>query len=368
MGEARKRADGLAVDAAKPSGQEPTVREVIPWHVVRERVMAGTAKMAKPSVAKPSTTAADADPQAASGERPVGGAGALVGAVAKANGDAANGLSEDLGDALLEDDEDDASVRSALSSKNASEPPRDTAPPISGVRLPPPPPPLPQPPTPVALSYQVYSLSELESHRSGAFRMSQASFAALPSRGLPVAAPIGRALVATARATFAWARHPAPRPPVTEALGPDAHVLGEAIERGVLAVDWKKTAVVFAIGVGTFVFLLFSVLTAAELTDDLTPARGAARGPSQAEPHAAARAVVEAKGWGAPAEGAPAAPPAGTIELAEALPVDAPTPNAPPEAVAPPEPEPPVAKRAGKKGAVAKAAALGRAPAEIFLP
>lgn len=127
------------------------------------------------------------------------------------------------------------------------------------------------------LTFKVYTLAELE-RRDGpaSMRMSQASFDTTASRG--GGARWQRAFTALRAfgiAALAWWKTPGPRPNPKIALRQPFDDLGDGLQVAIESVDWKKHGVTTGIVVGATLTLLFAVLTAAELTDDLKPGASA---------------------------------------------------------------------------------------------
>ena len=132
------------------------------------------------------------------------------------------------------------------------------------------------------LSFKVYTLAELESRGDAPIflRMSRASFDGVSPRGAAARLPrVHAALRAFGRATFSWwTTRPeggGVRPDLRIALRKPFDDLGDELQVVVQAVDWKRYGVMLGIVVGASLTLLFAVLTAAELTDDLRPGSAA---------------------------------------------------------------------------------------------
>lgn len=155
--------------------------------------------------------------------------------------------------------------------------------PPSGVRMSEPSPePEAQAAEAVDLSFKVYTLAELE-RRSDApvsMRASRANFdstdSSRASRGPLHLARVGSALRAFALASIEWFKTKGERPKARVALRQPFDLLGDELQRAVESVDWKKLGVTTGIIVGASLTILFAVLTAAELTDDLKPPGAAA--------------------------------------------------------------------------------------------
>ncbi len=214
----------------------------------------------------------------------------------------------------------------------------DTPVPSSGVRL-------SDAPIPAAnasgsddgLSYKVYTIADLERRSDApvamAARMSRGSFDQSASRSAQHALRARNAVLGFFKAALAWARtSKTEREPIKKALRAPFDQMGDELEFVVRSIDWKKAGVYTGIAVGATLTLLFAVLTAAELTDDLHPANGAARTSMTSAPPPAA---------------APALPTTATVAVA---PVAAPAP-APEEIVEIDSPAPaPAKKPVAKKG------------------
>jgi hypothetical protein len=183
------------------------------------------------------------------------------------------------------------------------------------------------------LTYSVYTVADLEAR--GQVRPPRMSMAFAPpmvpqpSRWSDVA----RSALALARAWWSCVRAPKPRPRVTDVcLIPAQQLLTDA--RVALAgLPWRKIAMGGGLALGSLVVLLFIVLTAAELTDDLKPARAtsamtantANNGDVTSPTVAAPTAFVDEPPMGADPE------PAATIELEDETPPPAAKPKAKPK-------------------------------------
>ena len=261
----------------------------------------------------------------------------------------------------------DQAAREALAAQEAANeqwmPVSDSdAPPSSGVRVSDP------GPESSALSFKVYTLAELERRSDApvAMRTSRASFDTTGAREAERWQRLFTALRGFAVASLAWWKTPGPRPGPKVALRQPFDVLGDELQVVVESIDWKKHGVTTGIVVGASLTLLFGVLTAAELTDDLKPAA-----------HLASRetSVLEAKVL----PGARGVAPATNMAAMGVQPVS-PSPSAllPPEAAAAatsigeiddPEPAPVAPKRAAAKKAKPKPTKLSfRNPDAVFNP
>jgi len=131
---------------------------------------------------------------------------------------------------------------------------------------------------PDSLSFKVYTVADLE-RRSDApvsMRGSRVSFDMTSSRSSLHWQRAYVALRAFASASLAWIKIKGERPSVKVALRKEFDELGDELQVAVESVDWRKLGVTTGIVVGATLTLLFAVLTAAELTDDLKPPGSAA--------------------------------------------------------------------------------------------
>jgi hypothetical protein len=200
------------------------------------------------------------------------------------------------------------------------------------------------------LTFKVYTLAELE-RRSDAplsMRVSRANFDITASRGPSHWQRVFTALRAFGVASLAWWRTSSPRPNPKVALRQPFDFLGDELQVAVEAVDWKKHGVTTGIVIGATLTLLFAVLTAAELTDDLKPGASAHLASSEtanpspkAEP--GARGVAPATNMAAMGVQPVAPAPNAVLPAAEA----APQPSTSLGEID--EPEAPAPKRPGKK-------------------
>lgn len=134
------------------------------------------------------------------------------------------------------------------------------------------------------LSFKVYTLAELERRSDSrtstapvSMRSSRASFDLTSSRSSRHWQRVGVALRAFAAASLAWFKTTGLRPSVKVALRKPFDELGDELQVAVESVNWKKLGVTTGIVVGATLTLLFAVLTAAELTDDLKSPGSTAR-------------------------------------------------------------------------------------------
>jgi hypothetical protein len=120
------------------------------------------------------------------------------------------------------------------------------------------------------LTYSVYTVADLEA-RGRPLRMSMALAPTppQPSRW----ADVGRSALAFGRAWWSWARAPKPRPRMLDVCAiPFQQLLTDA-QVALRGLPWKKLAIGAGLAFGSSIVLLFLVLTAADLTDDLKPRR-----------------------------------------------------------------------------------------------
>lgn len=132
------------------------------------------------------------------------------------------------------------------------------------------------------LTYKVYTLADLD--RDAPASRAGASMVQVPARPShwPVVARAAKHYFAAARA---WRKMPKiERPPFGVAVKEPRGVFYAELKTALSLVNWRKVGTYAAAGIGTAFVLLFVVITAAELTDDLKPAAaGRDPGPS-AEP------------------------------------------------------------------------------------
>jgi hypothetical protein len=124
------------------------------------------------------------------------------------------------------------------------------------------------------VSFKVYTLAELDRR----MRDTPASFVR-PSVGVivekgPSPWPrAGAALLALATTFKAWLLLGSGRPALGDALRAPSVVLDLELRAAIRTVEWKRVGMFGGAGLATAFALLFIVLTVAELTDDLKPAR-----------------------------------------------------------------------------------------------
>lgn len=189
------------------------------------------------------------------------------------------------------------------------------------------------------LTFTVYSVEELDARQR--FSAPPPSVPPPPPSRWP---DVWRGATSLMRVWWGWYRTPKPRSRMADVCGVAAATLKADLLAALKQLPWRKIVVGGAIGVASFLFLLFVVLTAAELTDDLKP--GA---PRQLGTRVETTQRLESSRVEAPAA-ASAEPPA-TIELED--------PAAPPakKAPAPPVKKPVTSKKkttdrpGSKKGA-----------------
>jgi len=152
------------------------------------------------------------------------------------------------------------------------------------------------------LTYSVYTIAELESRAQG--RPPRMSMAFAP----PVAQPsrwadAKKSGVVLLRALWSCVRAPKPRPRVMDVCRVPLVAFLTDVKLALRALPWKKLGTWTGIAIGSLVLLLFVVLTTAELTDDLKPARSSTSRPSAATVVETDQAVspVEATASGAAA-------------------------------------------------------------------
>ncbi|MCW5832648.1 MAG: hypothetical protein KIS78_09585 [Labilithrix sp.] len=199
------------------------------------------------------------------------------------------------------------------------------------------------------LTYSVYTVADLDSLAPS--RPPRMSTAPAPAPA-PASrwADTGKAALALVQIVWAHALAPKPRPRLRDVAEVPSRLFLTELGRSLRAMPWKRISAGTGIALGTLLVLLFVVLTAAELTDDLKPARATAT---------SARSAMESAAIPATAA-APAAPATTPLATAETKPI-APRPAeaAPSEAIeiddaapAPAKPKPKAKKPAKKKKAV----------------
>jgi len=167
------------------------------------------------------------------------------------------------------------------------------------------------------LSFTVYSVEDLDARQR----------TSAPPPSIPPPPPsrwpdVWRSTKALMSAWWAWRKTPKPRSRVADVCGIPYAMLRTDLFAALKQMPWKTIAVRGAIGLGSFFFLLFIVLTAAELTDDLKPRSAASSTPSSVTTVTAEKIVAPK-----PVEATPAAP--AQAEQAPAIEIDdAPAPAA----------------------------------------
>ncbi len=151
---------------------------------------------------------------------------------------------------------------------------------------------------PDSLSFKVYTMADLE-RRSDApisMRASRVNFDMTSSRSSLHWQRAFVALKAFASASLAWLTTKGERPSVKVALRKPFDNLGDELQVAVESIDWRKLGVTTGIVVGATLTLLFAVLTAAELTDDLRPPGSAAHLASTETTGIPAKTAPDARG------------------------------------------------------------------------
>lgn len=128
------------------------------------------------------------------------------------------------------------------------------------------------------LSFQVYTVADLDKHVSA--RPPRMSMAFAQAYVPPEPATVGELWAATKgifAALFlfvhAHVHRVKPRPRLRSLLEPAVATWKEQFKKTLAVLPWRKIAITMGIAFGTLLVLLFVVLTAAELTDDLKPAK-----------------------------------------------------------------------------------------------
>ena len=212
------------------------------------------------------------------------------------------------------------------------------------------------------LTYSVYTVADLEA-RSQAYPQ-RMSMVAVPSPDVHPARWLetGNAAIALLRVCWMHVRAPKPRPRLTDVAQVPFQLFLTELRISLRSVPWKKLAVGSSIALGTLLVLLFIVLTAAELTDDLKPARTSTTSTTSALDVVEARAAAKSKTGvtttgGEPKVVAPAPAAAHPAHLEPAHTIEIDDGDAPPA----------VAKATSSKPAAKKPAAKKKA-VEIFIP
>lgn len=165
------------------------------------------------------------------------------------------------------------------------------------------------------LSFTVYSVEDLDARQR----------TSAPPPSIPPPPPsrwpdVWRSTKVLMSAWCAWRKTPKPRSRLADVCGVPFATLRVDLFAALRQLPWKTIAIRSAIGFGSFFFLLFIVLTAAELTDDLKPrsADSSTRSASVA-PTSVTTVTAEKIEAPKPVEAAPAAQPeAPAIEIDDA--------------------------------------------------
>ncbi len=183
------------------------------------------------------------------------------------------------------------------------------------------------------LSFQVYTLKDLDARRPDAdpaLRMSRVMFESMPRPPSPwlTARDRGQELAAALFGwSKAWAKTPKQRPSLEPVRVP-FELARAAFAAALRTVNWKKVSIYGGASVATMMVLLAVVLTVADLTDDLKPARSV-RDPDArslvASSDLASAARTTAVTTGKAAVGVAAAPAATVVVEAPAQPAAAPS-------------------------------------------
>lgn len=207
------------------------------------------------------------------------------------------------------------------------------------------------------LSFKVYTLADLERRSDAPMAMSMRAsrmFDSSVSMRAHHAKRAKDAVIAFFTAALAWYRtSKMEREPAKIALRQPFDVMGDELELVVRTIDWKKVGVRTGIVVGASLTLLFTVLTAAELTDDLRPS-GKAQMNLQSSGNVTAPPL--------------AAAPLPTAPVVIAAPVAAPAPAAEEPAEEPPAPKKVVAAVKKPAAAPAKKKLAYRSADDVFKP
>lgn len=125
------------------------------------------------------------------------------------------------------------------------------------------------------LSYKVYTVAELEARgiqSDLSVNSTRGSIALLAQRVTPWT-DVARAALDVVRLAKTWAFSASPRPPMKDLLQPQIDTFRFELQIALRQTEWKKVALGTGIGLTALLVLLFAVLTAADLTDDLKPSR-----------------------------------------------------------------------------------------------
>ena len=106
-------------------------------------------------------------------------------------------------------------------------------------------------------------------------------------------ADVAKAAFVVIRMAKTWALAPSPRPPVADVLRAPLVAFMFELRGALRQVEWKKVGIGAGLALGMFFLLLFAVVTAADLTDDLRPGLRA-RGTAETSGDAYTSAIVAA--------------------------------------------------------------------------
>lgn len=190
------------------------------------------------------------------------------------------------------------------------------------------------------LSYQVYTVKDLEARGLKADLSVSSTRMSMVALSLRAAKPnpwsdVGRAIIVVVRLAKTWLAAPSPKPPITAAFRAPIVALTYELRQATKTIDWKKVATYAGVSIGVFLFLLFAVITAADLTDDLKPSRVSN---TQQTGDSYTNAIVAAQHAPPPAPAPKAVDPGAAASAGDGL-----------EVSAEPTPPPPVAKAAHPK-------------------
>ncbi|MBX3198995.1 MAG: hypothetical protein KF850_23240 [Labilithrix sp.] len=130
------------------------------------------------------------------------------------------------------------------------------------------------------LTYSVYTVADLDSRAPSVPPRMSMAFAPAPEPPPSRWADTGKAALALLRILWAHVRAPKPRPRLRDVAEVPSQLLLTELGRSLRAMPWKRIATGAGIALGTFLALLAIVLTVAELTDDLKPARATTTAPA----------------------------------------------------------------------------------------
>lgn len=124
------------------------------------------------------------------------------------------------------------------------------------------------------LTYAVYTVADLEARGQARAAIASAQ-TGVPSRVRW--AEVARSVERLVRAFSGWRKAPSPRPRCLDVCRVPLEVLAADTKAALRVLPWRTIAAGAAIACGSAFLLLFVVLTVAELTDDLKPARPASK-------------------------------------------------------------------------------------------